>query len=97
MSISFVRIDDRVIHGQLVTRWAKELPCDGIVAIDDAVCARTCAAVCRSEITAKPRYASLCVQTYRLSMRKIAIHHFSAFQQGSGQRAVCRHNNVNHG
>ncbi|EMY3086505.1 PTS sugar transporter subunit IIB, partial [Raoultella ornithinolytica] len=26
MSISFVRIDDRVIHGQLVTRWAKELP-----------------------------------------------------------------------
>ncbi len=39
MSISFVRIDDRVIHGQLVTRWAKELPCDGIVAIDDAVAA----------------------------------------------------------
>ncbi|HCD6044888.1 TPA: PTS sugar transporter subunit IIB, partial [Enterobacter hormaechei] len=22
MSISFVRIDDRVIHGQLITRWA---------------------------------------------------------------------------
>ncbi|WP_439411965.1 PTS system mannose/fructose/N-acetylgalactosamine-transporter subunit IIB [Enterobacter ludwigii] len=39
MSISFVRIDDRMIHGQLVTRWAKELPCDGIVAIDDAVAA----------------------------------------------------------
>lgn len=39
MSISFVRIDDRVIHGQLITRWAKELPCDGIVAIDDAVAA----------------------------------------------------------
>lgn len=39
MSLSFVRIDDRVIHGQLVTRWAKELPCDGIVAIDDAVAA----------------------------------------------------------
>ena len=39
MTISFVRIDDRVIHGQLVTRWAKELPCDGIVAIDDAVAA----------------------------------------------------------
>lgn len=39
MSISFVRIDDRVIHGQLVTRWAKELPCDGIVPIDDAVAA----------------------------------------------------------
>ncbi|MCZ7840754.1 PTS sugar transporter subunit IIB [Leclercia adecarboxylata] len=39
MTISFVRIDDRVIHGQLVTRWAKELPCEGIVAIDDAVAA----------------------------------------------------------
>ena len=39
MSISFVRIDDRVIHGQLVTRWAKELPCDGIIAIDDGVAA----------------------------------------------------------
>lgn len=39
MSLSFVRIDDRVIHGQLVTRWAKERPCDGIVAIDDAVAA----------------------------------------------------------
>ena len=23
MAISFVRIDDRVIHGQLVTRWAR--------------------------------------------------------------------------
>lgn len=39
MALSFVRIDDRVIHGQLVTRWAKELPCDGIVAIDDDVAA----------------------------------------------------------
>ena len=24
MTISFVRIDDRMIHGQTVTRWAKE-------------------------------------------------------------------------
>lgn len=39
MALSFVRIDDRVIHGQLITRWAKELPCDGIVAIDDEVAA----------------------------------------------------------
>ncbi|PLR35109.1 PTS mannose/fructose/sorbose transporter subunit IIB [Chimaeribacter californicus] len=39
MALSFVRIDDRVIHGQLVTRWAKELPCDGIIAIDDEVAA----------------------------------------------------------
>ena len=36
MSVSFVRIDDRMIHGQTVTRWAKEMPCDGIIAINDA-------------------------------------------------------------
>ena len=27
MVVSFVRIDDRMIHGQTVTRWAKEKPC----------------------------------------------------------------------
>ena len=36
MSVSFVRIDDRMIHGQTVTRWAKEMPCDGIIAVNDA-------------------------------------------------------------
>lgn len=36
MSVSFVRIDDRMIHGQTVTRWAKEYPCDGLVAVNDA-------------------------------------------------------------
>ena len=34
--ISFVRIDDRMIHGQTVTRWAVEYPCDGIIAVNDA-------------------------------------------------------------
>lgn len=33
--ISFIRIDDRIIHGQIVTRWSKEFPCDGIVAVND--------------------------------------------------------------
>ena len=36
MTISFVRIDDRMIHGQTVTRWAKEYPCDGLIAVNDA-------------------------------------------------------------
>ena len=36
MTISFVRIDDRMIHGQTVTRWAKEQPCDGLIAVNDA-------------------------------------------------------------
>lgn len=33
--ISFIRIDDRIIHGQVVTRWAVENPCDGIIAVND--------------------------------------------------------------
>lgn len=33
--ISFVRIDDRIIHGQIITRWSKEYPCDGIIAVND--------------------------------------------------------------
>ncbi|MDO5078989.1 MAG: PTS sugar transporter subunit IIB [Streptococcus minor] len=36
MVVSFVRIDDRMIHGQTVTRWAKEYPCDGLIAVNDA-------------------------------------------------------------
>ena len=36
MSITFVRVDDRMIHGQTCTRWALEYPCDGIVAVNDA-------------------------------------------------------------
>ena len=37
MTVSFVRIDDRMIHGQTVTRWAKEFPCDGLIAVNDLV------------------------------------------------------------
>lgn len=36
MSISFMRCDDRIIHGQVVTRWAQERKCDGIIAVNDA-------------------------------------------------------------
>lgn len=35
MSVSFLRIDDRMIHGQTVTRWALEYPCDGLIAVND--------------------------------------------------------------
>jgi len=35
MAISFVRIDDRMIHGLITVRWGKEYPCDGIIAIND--------------------------------------------------------------
>ena len=33
--ISFMRVDDRIIHAQIVTRWSKEFPCDGIIAVND--------------------------------------------------------------
>lgn len=35
MAISFIRIDDRIIHGQIVIRWSTEYPCDGIIAVND--------------------------------------------------------------
>lgn len=35
MTISFIRIDDRIIHGQIIIRWSQELPCDGIIAVND--------------------------------------------------------------
>ena len=37
MAISFVRVDDRVIHGQIVTAWARQFDCDGIIAVDDKI------------------------------------------------------------
>lgn len=35
MTVSFIRIDDRMIHGQTCTRWSREYPCDGLVAVND--------------------------------------------------------------
>ena len=31
--ISFVRIDDRIIHRQTVTRWALKYPCNDIIEV----------------------------------------------------------------
>lgn len=35
MAISFMRVDDRIIHGQIIIRWSTEFPCDGILAVND--------------------------------------------------------------
>ena len=35
MAVSFIRVDDRMIHGQTCTRWSLEYPCDGLVAVND--------------------------------------------------------------
>ncbi|MBN1593460.1 MAG: PTS sugar transporter subunit IIB [Candidatus Coatesbacteria bacterium] len=37
MSIQLVRLDDRLIHGQVVAGWVKSLMLKGIVVIDDEV------------------------------------------------------------
>lgn len=37
MSIVLVRVDDRLIHGQVVVGWAQALSADRIVLVDDAV------------------------------------------------------------
>ena len=37
MEISFVRIDDRLIHGQVATVWSKESGCNRIMACSDEV------------------------------------------------------------
>lgn len=41
MEISFVRIDDRLIHGQVATVWAKVSKCNRIIACSDEVAADT--------------------------------------------------------
>ena len=33
--ITFMRVDDRIIRCQIITRWSKEYPCDGIIAVND--------------------------------------------------------------
>lgn len=39
MAISFMRVDDRIIHGQIIIRWSTEFPCDGILAVNDEAAA----------------------------------------------------------
>ena len=37
MSVNLLRIDDRLIHGQVATSWAKAVKCEAILAISDEV------------------------------------------------------------
>ncbi|MBC8060845.1 MAG: PTS sugar transporter subunit IIB [Clostridiaceae bacterium] len=39
MKISLARIDDRLIHGQVVTSWSKETKCERIIVCSDEVAA----------------------------------------------------------
>lgn len=35
--ISFVRIDERLIHGQVLAKWLDQVPCDKAIVIDDSM------------------------------------------------------------
>ncbi|MWN05579.1 PTS sugar transporter subunit IIB [Gilliamella sp. Pas-s95] len=37
MTITLTRVDDRVIHGQIMTRWTKVRPVDGILVVGDNI------------------------------------------------------------
>lgn len=37
MTLSLVRVDDRVIHGQTTTRWSKARPIDGFMVVGDDI------------------------------------------------------------
>lgn len=37
MAITLARIDDRVVHGQTITRWASMRPVDSLIVISDTV------------------------------------------------------------
>lgn len=37
MTLTLVRVDDRVIHGQTMTRWTKKFPVDGILVFGDDI------------------------------------------------------------
>lgn len=39
MTITLTRVDDRVIHGQIMTRWTKFRPVDGILVVGDNIAA----------------------------------------------------------
>ena len=39
MSIILARVDDRIIHGQTMTRWVAKRPADCVIVISDAVAA----------------------------------------------------------
>ena len=57
MVVTFVRIDDRMIHGQTVTRWAKEKPCDGLIAVNDAAASnKVLIKLTKAHQTRKPLY-----------------------------------------
>ncbi|MCR5134332.1 MAG: PTS sugar transporter subunit IIB, partial [Clostridiales bacterium] len=41
MSVVFYRIDDRLIHGQVMTGWSKKYNADRIIVVDDASAANS--------------------------------------------------------
>lgn len=70
MEISLLRIDDRLIHGQVATSWVKAVKCDAIFAVNDAVTNDTLRKTLLLQV-APPD-----IKTYILSVEKaLAVYH----------------------
>lgn len=55
-NLLLVRIDDRLIHGQVMTAWMKTLPAKQIIVIDDKVARMIlCCLYCRMQPRAESR------------------------------------------
>ena len=70
MIISLLRIDDRLIHGQVATSWVKATKCDAIFAVNDAVTNDTLRKTLLMQV-APPD-----IKTFIISVEKaIAVYH----------------------
>lgn len=57
----FIRIDDRLVHGQVVTAWIKQLGAKKIVVIDDAAAKN--AIISKALTMATPKHVQLVINT----------------------------------
>ena len=77
MSVSFLRIDDRMIHGQTVTRWSLEYPCDGLIAVNDKAATTDALKMAYKSASTKKTF----VWTYEAWMSAIKLCAFRTFKK----------------
>ena len=74
MKIVLARIDDRLIHGQVATVWAKVTSCERIIVCDDDVAADTIRATLLKQVAPpgiKSSVVSVSVYITTLNMKMI--------------------------
>ncbi len=78
--ISFVRVDDRMIHGvQTVTRWALGVPCDGIIAVNDAAASKSCHKSAYKSATPDKKVFVWTFSHFKEALQKVPEQRFSLF------------------